>query len=195
MASRCPTPQHGQLAAARQADGIAISPAPEATEAVWQPRPRLGELRERIPTHKPFEHWWISSYSALAVGGEVPESAFSEQLLDDERSQQFQPLRPGETPTIHRFPRGPQPGTFLHGLLELAGRESFARFADPQTSREHLRPRCIRRGWAEWGDRPGDWLAGLLRRPGLVDTELPPILPAAVPRNWFVQRRAGDVRS
>lgn len=157
-----------------QADGIAISPAPEATEAVWQPAAEvLGELRERIPSHKPFEHWWISSYSALAVGGEAPESAFSEQLLDDERSQQFQPLRPGETPTIHRFPRGPQPGTFLHGLLELAGRESFARFADPQTSREHLRPRCIRRGWAEWGDCLGDWLAGLLRRPGLVqDTEL-----------------------
>ena len=87
---------------------------------------------------------------------------------DDERQQQFFPLRPGEQPNIHRFPRGPQSGTFLHGLLEMAGHEGFAQWADPQISRHRLRPRCIRRGWDEWTDCLADWLSGLLQRPGLV---------------------------
>ena len=159
----------GNWLARWQVPGIAVTAAPEPTDDLYAPvdeGPR--ELRARTPRHAPFESWWISSYSALTVGGEAPESALSEQMADDERSQQFLPLKAGETPNIHRFPRGPQPGTFLHGLLEWAGREGFAQFADPQHSRERVRPRCVRRGWEEWSDCLGQWLADLLGRPGLV---------------------------
>ena len=55
------------------------------------------------------------------------DSSQAQQLLDDEIVD-TQALRevPAEGGDIHRFPRGPNPGTFLHGLLEWAGREGFA---------------------------------------------------------------------
>ena len=158
----------------QKVEGIAVSAAPEACDLQYQTEQDDGRaLHERTPQHAPFEPWWISSYSALAIGGEAPDSPRSEQMSDDDRRQQFLPLKQGETPTIHRFPRGPQPGTFLHGLLELAGGDGFALFADPELSRERLRPRCVRRGWEEWNECLTDWLAVLLRRPGLVpDSQL-----------------------
>ena len=157
------------LAAWQQVEGIAVTSAPEPDDTLYQPeQPDSSGLHTRVPRHAPFESWWISSYSALAIGGDAPDSPLAEQMADDDRRQPFLPLKPGETPVIHRFPRGPQPGTFLHGLLELAGGEGFAHFADPQVSRERLRPRCVRRGWDPWSDCLADWLAGLLRRPGLV---------------------------
>ncbi|WP_185268696.1 exodeoxyribonuclease V subunit beta [Halopseudomonas xiamenensis] len=148
---------------------VAVAPAPEVGEQQYQPvLDSAGQLRERRPTHAPFESWWIGSYSALAVGSDTPDSPLSGQLNDDERSHRFLPLRAGETPSIHRFPRGPQPGTFLHGLLELAGREGFARMSDPAMCRERLYPRCQRRGWGQWSDCLAQWLSQLLQRPGLV---------------------------
>ena len=157
------------LAAWQQLDGINVVAAPEPDDQHYQPvQSEQVELHERTPAHAPFEHWWISSYSALAIGGETPDSPLSAQMGDDERRAQFLPLRAGETPSIHRFPRGPQPGTFLHGLLELAGAEGFERFADPQLCQERLRPRCQRRGWGDWSECLADWLSALIARPGLV---------------------------
>ena len=167
-----PQPQH--LAAWLQRwepDGqvISVAPAPEPQDVIYQPElPPLATLAERRPVRAGFEHWWIGSYSALTIGAETAETALSDHLADDERGSRFVPLRPGETPTIHRFPRGPQPGTFIHGLLESAGNEGFARLADPARCRDWLYPRCQRRGWAEWADSLGQWLASLLSRPGLV---------------------------
>src|SRR5690606_33887570 len=107
------------LAAWQQLDGINVVAAPEPDDQHYQPvQAEQVELHERTPAHAHFEHWWISSYSALAIGGETPDSPLSAQMGDDERRAQFLPLRVGETPSIHRFPRGRQPGTFLHGLLE-----------------------------------------------------------------------------
>jgi exodeoxyribonuclease V beta subunit len=151
-------------------DGVvAVESAPQINALVYQPPvPGNTVLSARVPQHAAFESWWIGSYSALAVGSEAPDSPLSGQLNDDERSHRFLPLKAGETPSIHRFPRGPQPGTFLHGLLELAGREGFATLADPSVARERLAPRCHRRGWTEWSECLSQWLNGLLRRPGLV---------------------------
>ena len=148
---------------------IAIDEPPEPSHSTYRPEQApVVELAERRPSHAPFEHWWIGSYSALTIGTDAAETPLSEQLTDDERSTRFAPLRPGETPTIHRFPRGPQPGTFIHGLLEAAGNDGFARLAEPKRCRDWLYPRCRRRGWAEWADSLGQWLASLLARPGLV---------------------------
>ncbi|AQZ93709.1 exodeoxyribonuclease V subunit beta [Halopseudomonas phragmitis] len=157
------------LAAWEQPGEIEVLPAPEPQAQVYQPpQPAQTELRERQPLHRRFQNWWIGSYSALVSGSEAPDSALSEHLGDDERSNRFVPLRPGETPTIHRFPRGPQPGTFIHGLLELAGREGFARLAEPARGYELLAARCQRRGWGEWSACLSDWLGQLLRHPGLL---------------------------
>ncbi|SDS95993.1 DNA helicase/exodeoxyribonuclease V, beta subunit [Halopseudomonas xinjiangensis] len=163
---------------------VSVVPAPEPRDMVYEPElPPLATLAERRPVHAGFEHWWIGSYSALAIGTEAAETALSDHLADDERSSRFVPLRPGETPTIHRFPRGPQPGTFIHGLLESAGNDGFARLADSTRCREWLYPRCQRRGWAEWADSLGEWLASLLARPGLVPgTDLS--LAALQPRQY-----------
>ena len=156
---------------------IAVSPAPEVDDRLYQPQQVANpQLQARQPQHPSFESWWIASYSALAIGsedvagravGNAPDSPAAEKMADDERAARFVPLRAGELPTIHRFPRGPQPGTFLHGLLELAGREGFATLADRAHCIEWLRPRCIRRGWGEWTECLADWLIRLLQHPGL----------------------------
>ena len=67
---------------------------------------------------------------------------------------------------LHRFPRGPNPGTFLHGLLEMAAQEGFATLAqDPPRLREALARRCQRRGLESWIDPLQDWLLALLSQP------------------------------
>ncbi|WP_245748969.1 3'-5' exonuclease [Oceanisphaera psychrotolerans] len=129
----------------------------------------------RTPTRAAAEHWWIASYSALRTGeasvarparrfeDAAPESPAASTVADDERESVFIPLRPGETPTLHRFPRGPNPGTFLHGLLELAGREGFD--ADSPALADQLARRCQLRGLTEWIAPLGDWLRQLLHTP------------------------------
>ena len=97
------------------------------------PRNEATLLAPLLPKRKAAENWWIASYSALRIGDsmsvaslEAPESPQAQKLFDDER---LDPDAPREVAAsggdIHRFPRGPNPGTFLHGLLEWAGEEGF----------------------------------------------------------------------
>lgn len=118
-----------------------------------------------------FEPWWIASYSALRLG-ETPAARFgdsapdipaAEKVADDDPQPLSQPLRRGELPSLHRFPRGPQPGTFLHGLLELVGEEGFAAAQQrPQWLRDQLARRCQLRGLTGWIDTLQGWLQQLL---------------------------------
>ncbi len=74
----------------------------------------------------------------------------------------------GETPgpSIHGFPRGPEPGTFLHDLLEWAANEGFDRVsADHGLMSSRIKEMSGRRGWDEWADMLVDWMQGLLRAP------------------------------
>ncbi|WP_409526693.1 PD-(D/E)XK nuclease family protein, partial [Pseudomonas sp.] len=128
---------------------------------------------ELIPARKPqraaAEHWWIASYSALRVGEQTlgADSSQAQQLLDDEVAD-TQPIRevPGDGGDIHRFPRGPNPGTFLHGLLEWAGREGFAEVAgNPKLIERTVGQRCNRRGWTGWIPTLSQWLQRLLNEP------------------------------
>ena len=159
-----------------QPDGevVALQGAPEPRDdrlPLLDDGPALVDARR--PAHGRFDAWWIGSYSALALSGESTDSALAEWIADDERQSRFVPLRRGEQPSIHRFPRGPQPGTFLHGLLELAAQEGFSALQDAERCRRWLAPRCQRRGWGEWSDCLSEWLGQLLQRPGLVPgTEL-----------------------
>ncbi|MEN4827311.1 exodeoxyribonuclease V subunit beta [Pseudomonas sp. P39-UII1] len=129
--------------------------------------------RELLPARKPrrpaAEHWWIASYSALRVGEQTlgADSSQAQQLLDDEVVD-AQVLRevPADGGDMHRFPRGPNPGTFLHGLLEWAGREGFAEVAaNPALIARTVGQRCNRRDWTGWIATLNQWLEQLLTEP------------------------------
>ncbi|CRL48982.1 exodeoxyribonuclease V subunit beta [Pseudomonas sp. URMO17WK12:I11] len=144
---------------------------PATAELYHPPQNQASLLALRIPKRKASENWWIASYSALRIGDsmsvgsdEAPESPQAQKLFDDER---LDPQAPREVAAgggdIHRFPRGPNPGTFLHGLLEWAGDEGFA--ATPQAIEDAIARRCNRRGWEGWIITLSDWLQHLLKSP------------------------------
>ncbi|MDD2064038.1 exodeoxyribonuclease V subunit beta [Pseudomonas sp. 25571] len=129
--------------------------------------------RELLPARKPrraaAENWWIASYSALRVGEQTlgADSSQAQQLLDDEvvDAQVLREL-PAEGGDIHRFPRGPNPGTFLHGLLEWAGREGFPEVSgNLELIERTVGQRCNRRDWTGWIATLTPWLHQLLNEP------------------------------
>ncbi|MFN2289012.1 MAG: exodeoxyribonuclease V subunit beta [Chromatocurvus sp.] len=107
----------------------------------------------RVPTHAPFKPWWVASYSALQYLGadDAPETAGAE-VRDEERDpeadprQQDEPQHPAPD-TLHAFPRGPEPGTFLHGVLEDLANAGFERALDDEGLLALMAERCRRRGW------------------------------------------------
>lgn len=149
---------------------IDYAPLPATSEAqFFPPLNQATLLKPRIPARRASENWWIASYSALRIGdslspAEAPESALAQKLSDDERLDPDAPrdvlLSGGD---IHRFPRGPNPGTFLHGLLEWAGGEGFK--AQPSRVEDAVARRCNRRGWEGWIDTLGEWLVHLQDEP------------------------------
>ena len=149
---------------------IACPGLPEADEQCYQP-PHAE--RELLPARKPrraaSEHWWIASYSALRVGEQTlgADSSQAQQLLDDEGvDAQLVREVPAEGGDIHRFPRGPNPGTFLHGLLEWAGREGFAEIAaNPKLIERTVGQRCNRRDWTGWIPTLSHWMLQVLNEP------------------------------
>jgi exodeoxyribonuclease V beta subunit len=183
LAGGAPIPGGGLQAALQAAaggePGIALIPAPEATDTPLPPEAgeeRPGPARE--PLRAAYEHWWIASYSALRTGGlsaqgtpAIPGAA--DTAVEDRFAEAADEPFPEETGTagataggLHRFPRGPGPGTFLHGLLEWAAREGFAAVAgDPALLRDTVARRCRRRGWDHWVEPLSDWLGRLLTDP------------------------------
>src|SRR5471032_394438 len=162
---------------------LRYSEMPEATgEHYHPPRNEATLLAPLIPKRKASENWWIASYSALRIGDilsvgtdEAPESPQAQKLFDDER---LDPEAPRDVVTggadIHRFPRGPNPGTFLHGLLEWAGDEGFS--ATPKAVEDAVGRRCNRRGWEGWIVTLSDWLQHLLRSPLHIGGGQPPVV-------------------
>ncbi|SEN57827.1 DNA helicase/exodeoxyribonuclease V, beta subunit [Pseudomonas sp. ok272] len=164
-------------------DALSVGPMPQASDLHFHPpRNEAVLLAPLIPRRRAAENWWIASYSALRVGerlsaasDEAPESAQAQKLFDDER---LDPHAPREVLAsggdIHRFPRGPNPGTFLHGLLEWAGDEGFK--AEPKAIEKAIGRRCNRRGWEGWITTLSDWLGHLLQVPLRLGGEPPLVL-------------------
>ena len=160
---------------AESCEGIALELLPEPTPMSFSaPRNEAALLKPLVPKRRAAENWWIASYSALRIGDTItagadqsPDSPQAQKLFDDER---LDPEAPREVlaggSDIHRFPRGPNPGTFLHGLLEWAGNEGFASAAhQPGLLKDAVARRCNRRGWEGWIDTLSDWLQQLLDLP------------------------------
>jgi exodeoxyribonuclease V beta subunit len=166
-----------------------LAPFVDAPRSTLAPVPQAGEQRYRAqddeqfvpswrtPARRAAEHWWIASYSALRLDEDAPatvsryedaapDSPAMQNAGDDESSELALPPLPASAQGLHRFPRGPNPGIFLHGLLEMAAQEGFAQLAaDPLALREALARRCQRRGLESWIDPLQQWLQGLLAQP------------------------------
>lgn len=174
----------GWLTPLQVAGETACVPAPEANEApLLQGHIHHQQLSWATPQRRAAEHWWIASYSALRTGelstpalmprfnDAAPDSAAAATIGDDEREAVFVPLRASDTPTLHNFPRGPNPGTFLHGLLELAAEENFA--PPSLTLSDTIARRCQLRDWSEWSTPLIQWLDTLVTTPLLLTDSSP----------------------
>ncbi|MGP5141791.1 exodeoxyribonuclease V subunit beta [Vreelandella alkaliphila] len=165
------------LEALAQGSEIAVSepPAPTAQRlALSEQNAALGHAR--TPARPAKEHWWIASYSALRLSGTLTaptatplepttaQEATAFEVLDE--PQELSQLAQQETFHLHKFPRGPGPGTFLHGLLEWAGRQGFAAAANDQDSLNDMLWRRVQlRGWQAWQEPLAGWLSALLTTP------------------------------
>ncbi|GFM89204.1 RecBCD enzyme subunit RecB [Pseudomonas cichorii] len=166
-------------------ESIALQPVPEPDADIFSPpRNEASLVKALVPKRRATENWWIASYSALRIGDTVttsgdasPDSPQAQKLFDDER---LDPQAPREVlaagDDIHRFPRGPNPGTFLHGLLEWAGNEGFAAAAhDSELLSDAIARRCNRRGWEGWINTLTGWLTHLLNMPLPLGKDVTPV--------------------
>jgi len=129
------------------------------------------------------EAWWIASYSALRTVDETlatAEAAPGEAIAVPEDAAQgtWEETRRADAPAaesaartaaaagLHAFPRGADAGNFLHGLLEWAAGEGFARVrADPAALHDQVARRCNVAGWSAWIVPVMDWLRAWLETP------------------------------
>lgn len=153
---------------------IALEAAPPSTEQMLAASDQVPRLRPERHCDRALrgEHWWIASYSALCQlraldtpadrHVEARDTARDETALETREELSRLPLS-GELDDIHRFPKGPAAGTFLHGILEWAAGEGFARVAgDSSVRQRYLAPRCR---YGQWHDREAlldRWLERLL---------------------------------
>ncbi|MFG6666969.1 exodeoxyribonuclease V subunit beta [Halomonas sp. HNIBRBA4712] len=127
----------------------------------------------RVPKRPAREHWWIASYSALRLSGTLtaPSSTPLEPTTAQEATafevlDEPQDLAEPQAFHLHKFPRGPGPGTFLHGLLEWAGRTGFAAALENNEAFEDMLWRRVQlRGWQAWQAPLSGWLKALLVTP------------------------------
>jgi len=128
-----------------------------------------------------FSDWFITSYSGMVAdaGGketnqltpekkhavlEAPDSAVEDVLLEENPIDSDSIFSEGAVPSIHSFPRGPQPGILFHELLEWAASCGFATIArDREKIAAHVYRLCRRHAWESWVDVLTDWLQQLLQ--------------------------------
>lgn len=177
IAPRAFTQALGELVAGSD---IALSHPPEPTALRFTPALEQHALGlARTPLRPAREQWWIASYSALRTSGAVsaaipsaqptptpepttPQEATTLEVLDEPHDNAINT----DAFHLHRFPRGPGPGTFLHGLLEWAGQLGFNKaLEDPAAREDMLRRRVQLRGWQAWHDTLAGWFEELLATP------------------------------
>ncbi|MEZ5662719.1 MAG: exodeoxyribonuclease V subunit beta [Burkholderiaceae bacterium] len=158
---------------------MALIAAPENDGLVYTdhtpPAPQRPEPPRREQPHAP---WWIASYSALRVetlaspdGAAATRNATEERFVQAWQEGQVADVAPTEPAslTLHTFDRGAGPGTFLHQLLEWAGRRGFARLASDAAARQDLDDlvarRCNLRGWSRWTELLQHWLGAWVGTP------------------------------
>ncbi|MGM3173127.1 exodeoxyribonuclease V subunit beta [Dickeya lacustris] len=158
-------------------------PLPQADEVHYQDTADLRVMSAEPPLPDLRRHRWrITSYSGLQLAGRHDDNNHDnnncEVLAEVQTAQQetfIEPQTQAEPPVsavahggldLHAFPRGAAPGSFLHGLLEWAGREGFALLAnDRERVADQVARRCNRQGWPSWIPVLTEWLMQQLRQP------------------------------
>ncbi len=175
---------------------IAIEHLPEPCDTLYQPRSEAANLMHALTFIGNIQRdWWITSYSGMLAlaqmvessdedsakaeivlfpssdpplhhSSHLPYSAEEDQLLETETEPVAAPGIQDSARSIHGFPRGPEPGTFLHDLLEWAAREGFASLApNRQRILNKIKDICERRDLKGWDEILTDWLQKLLQTP------------------------------
>ncbi|MCC1497198.1 exodeoxyribonuclease V subunit beta [Alcanivorax sp. 1008] len=157
-------------ALASDCDHIALQPAPESNQiaAVFgSDTPTLAAARSyQAPAT---EHWWIASYSALEPeaisAGETPRHVRDEVISEEKHQIDVLPVPAAQENSIHTFVRGPQAGTFLHGLLEWACTQDFTKLAEQRRDefRLQLQRRCQVPGWEDYQQILDQWFGDYLQ--------------------------------
>ncbi|MBM3114601.1 exodeoxyribonuclease V subunit beta [Jeongeupia naejangsanensis] len=155
---------------------IAVLPLPPEQHEAYRPdSANAGLGPERRLQMAPREPWWITSYSGLLAGAldddagvvtVAPAETAAEDIFAESHDRAVvQPTMPLDG-GLHAFPRGPGPGSFLHGVLEWAANTGFGRvFAHPAEAGDLIARRCNLRGWQRWIAPLSDWLSQLLDTP------------------------------
>lgn len=158
---------------------ILICPSPTPSAEIYTPQSRSPQLRPaRRCDQRIAEPWWIASYSALKLAETVEplQSNLPPQLEPPDTPRQAN-LEEADEPTppvptlfhgsdMHRFPRGAKPGTFLHGLMEWAAQEGFAKVAERKVWRkDNIARRCYTRNWDNWILPLDEWMEQMLNLP------------------------------
>lgn len=151
-------------------------PLPAATNVHYAEETPAALGPALISTREAREDWWIASYSSLeytglsgtgiVFAGEV-EDAESQNLLEEgahNRDEEGVTVPLGHS--LHYFPKGAGPGTFLHDVLEWCVQQGLQHIVDnPLHLREQLIRRCSTRGWSDWVDTLERWILALIRQP------------------------------
>jgi exodeoxyribonuclease V beta subunit len=163
---------------------IDISAAPEPDDEPYSASAAVyaGASAVSTATAAIADAWWIASYSALrleaATGAaepvlDAPETAHDDKWLDESASvpdgadyQLVEPqalIRSG----IHALPRGAEPGTAIHELMEFSARQGFRALTD-----DELEKFCRGKGWEPWTDILRKSVADWLNLPLLADSSI-----------------------
>ena len=163
---------------ARGCPHIAVQPVPQDDATRYCPPAAAALYPPRQPQRAVDEHWWIASFSALTeqLGASTliadainfdgvartgrapePETAQEDQYLElldrpaDDAITTLPARAVAAAGSLHAFPKGPDAGNFLHGLLEWCAQEGFAAvLAQPAALDRLITHRCTVRGWADW---------------------------------------------
>ncbi|MBA4502860.1 exodeoxyribonuclease V subunit beta [Marinobacterium marinum] len=162
-----------------QSGVIALEAPPEIQTALLPAAGAAEQLMSARRCHRPVagERWWVASYSAIAQLQARVEMTMQDEVepvetARDETARESRDEVQAASAIVefaydpHHFWKGPQAGTFLHGLLEWAADQGFARAAEDEALRHaFLAPRCQRREWQPWLPVLNSWMEQLLTTP------------------------------
>ncbi|MCF8088274.1 MAG: exodeoxyribonuclease V subunit beta [Desulfotignum sp.] len=108
----------------------------------------------------------VSLDDTAEVSPDSPDSPAQDQLQEAAGEERLSPDVLFKARSIHTFARGPEPGTFLHDMLEWAAHTGFDRVVqDTAATRDKIESLCSRRGWDAWSNVLFNWLLKLLQTP------------------------------